>query len=184
MAGTGYKTTGTAANVSGVGADWINPTNVQAQDANFSSCTISVGPDGNSDTLRCTNFDFSSLASTDTIIGFSVAIYGGMASAETGIKWNKATLWDGSATLGTDTSGEGVFFSSTRTLYTWGGPSNLWGAAAPSIATVQGSGWGVDLTIGSVSTGGVACEFDWVRMAVHTANTRNRRQIGARGRMR
>lgn len=182
MAGTGFYTTGTGAQIAGPGIDWASPTNIQTQSDTPSTSALTGGQ--STDRIRATNFDFSNLASTDTVIGITVIFMVGLTvGADNDGGLTQVQLWDGSNNLGDDQISGTTNLLAAYTLLTYGGSSNLWGASAPSISTVQGSGFGVNIS-GAQVANTPTLAIRWVRMAIHTANTRNRRQIGARGRMR
>lgn len=179
MAGTGTRITGTGESIAGVDVNWLSSISVQS----FAStnATAALTSAQRTDVLRCTNFDFSSLASTDTIVGITVRVYAGITAGSDGdITFNSVQLVLSGSTQGNDLDAA----ESLNTSFAWfyfGGSSNLWGAT-PSISDVQNSAWGVNVTFVEVDVGTVGVRA--VTMSIHTANTRNRRHIGGRGRRR
>ncbi len=181
MAGTGHKICGTGANVAGLGEDWVNPTNVQS--FADTAATVALAAGESTDNLRCTNFDFSQLASTDTIIGITVLIMIGLsvgADSDGGLTLLQLTL--AGSVIGDDQISGTQNLVAAHTALMFGGSSNLMGAT-PSITNAQTNTFGVEI-IGTRVANDPTISIRHVRMAIHTANTRNRRQISARGRMR
>jgi hypothetical protein len=114
---------------------WTAPTAAAAHDSATASCTIN--PPGGSHWLKVTGYNLAVPAGA-TIQGIQLRRYGG-STAPTHARLVKAgTVQSGTPTVGLASLG-GV--PPLEQLYTWGGPTDLWGASW-SVSDVNNSGFG------------------------------------------
>lgn len=170
MPNTGFYPTGTAATISAIGVAWSNPTNVQTENDSIATAALSGG---NTEILRCTNFDFSRLDTADSIIGLTIQLLIGLSvGSDAEATLSRIQLYDGTSVIGDDQISGGDDILAAYTLVQYGGSDNLMGAT-PSVSDAQDSGFGLEIVAShSGSTPTVAIRY--VRMAVHVANRSKR----------
>ncbi len=135
-----------ATNVAVTGNAWANPGNILLNGANYATCAPGAG-DGGSDALNVTAFAFD-LPATVTPTGITIPISGWANSAVT----LTAQLLLAGVAVGLPKS---LTMPTTPGTMTFGGPSDLWGAAVP-FSAVNGVGFGVQLTATSSFAGAMA----------------------------
>lgn len=168
MPNTGFYLTGTSEQVAGANIDWSDPTNAESEAETQATSALTAGQ--TTDILRCTNFDFGRLLSTDSIIGITVEILVGLsvgADNDGGLTIVQLTI--GGFPQGNDQISGTDNLLATYTLRRYGGSDNLWGAI-PSVSDAQTSNFGVTIAAAQVAnTPTIAVRQ--VKMAIHVANS-------------
>lgn len=161
MPSTGNVFAGTGESVArGAGADWTSPGNIVSDNATDATCTA---PDANgSDYLVARNFDFSAIPAAAVILGAFVRVEASESS--TGTEPLLAQLQDAAAALvgaSKSTAIEGSISGTSKSIYTYGGTSDLWGAAL-TAAMVKDPDFGVRLWYATAHN----IAIDYVTMAI------------------
>lgn len=155
---------GTGVNVAGVGPDWADTNNIRISTDSRATVALTAG---NSDLLRCTNFDLSShLPVGATILGIQVELEWGLTVGNLGdLQLASIQLWDGSSTLGSSQSSSENVPGSEISEY-WGEPNDLWGGSITTITptVLRATGFGVQLAVSRTNNATVG--VDHVRMSV------------------
>lgn len=180
MASTGFKPARAGSSVDSGTAVWSNPDNVELDDGNFADTV--AGDSEIADTLRCVDFDFSSIPGGSTILGIEVRYrrFNDSTSipiSSTSLQLVLAGVSEGSAkTVNGD-------WEASETANTQGGAADLWGDT-PSLTDVQTNTYGVDIIptwlTGGAGSGGA--KIDIVEMNVHYSATATYTQSKFRGR--
>lgn len=149
MADTGYVMCGTGASrrLNGLFNDWVNPTNITADDTNNSYYNIGTI----SDWLQATNFDFSSIPADATLDGIMVRIkryrqFGSSPYCHDDNVYLRKT----SGQVG-DSKPNPDIWEATWTYVEYGGPTDTWNSGL-TIADIKDSGFGVELSVHNIST--------------------------------
>lgn len=169
MADTGAISPTAAANGSGNVA-WSNPENVYASDDSRATAALAGFPSGSASTkqLLITGFTgLSVLPDNATVDGIKVEI-------ERSVTSTSGSPRDGPVKLVglTGTSSDlasGTTWPTTDAYATYGGPTEKWGFATPSVAEIKASTFGVSLNA-QVSTGegiSTTVRVDHVRITVY-----------------
>lgn len=158
--GDAFPTSGTIANRGGGVDNWVNPTNIFADDGSISS----VVTGSQSHYLIASGFGFSVPAGS-IILGVTVKIEGytdfSTPQLRTNLQDNNGSL-TGSAKFAS-MSGGAVY-----TVYTYGSTSDLWGASL-TPAIVNDADFGVRIWVESISD----VRVDYVTIAVEYTNRRH-----------
>lgn len=165
MASTGFKFAGTGASVDTGGQPWGDPGNITADDNAFASTAEDDALQ--SDALRATNFDFSSVPDGSTIDGIEVRYrrrrFGTsnlVASAYNYLVSSGANIGSAKVQIGDWATSEEAITNGTST--------DKWNATLTS-AIVKSSTFGVDIgvTWGAGLPAGGTGDVDSVEMNVH-----------------
>lgn len=170
MADTGAISPTAAANGVSGNVAWSNPENVYASDDSRATAALAGFPAGAVSTkqLLVTGFSGLSVLPDDaTVDGIKVEI-------ERSVTSTSGSPRDGAVTLVglTGTSSDlasGTTWPTTDAYATYGGPTEKWGFATPSVAEIKASTFGVSLNA-QVSTGegiSTTVRVDHVRITVY-----------------
>lgn len=141
MLNTGWVICGTGANDASEGTvAWVNPTNIQANDA--SDATASITSLGVSQYLKATNFNFAAagLKSGDAIRGIEVQIERGQSTTD--VQDTTIRQVDHTGTIVGDNKSATASWGTYPDVVEFGGAADLWGLT-PSADEVLNSNWGV-----------------------------------------
>jgi len=167
-AGPRYPTSAGTVSYSGYNdADWSYPGEITADDGSASSpagsAYVHLLKSEYSYLLYATRFDFS-LPDDAAITGIKVEVEARGAGGEIAYVALRNT---GSAPGPWGTAkGPATLLTSSYTVYSYGGESDTWGVANPTVADIESSGFGVSL---AVRTGNPATTVyvDFVRVTVY-----------------
>lgn len=148
--------TGATTQIIATGNAWANPTNIYTSNNGYATVTGSA-----TDDLTATNFGFS-IPTGSVITGILVEVECKTSNGSLSEKFEDALLTSGGVKISLHSPA--VNISSTEGYVSIGGSADLWNAAAPSVATVNSSSFGVRLTC--YATGSTTFSIDHVRMTI------------------
>lgn len=160
----------TAATNGGGNVAWSNPENVYASDDAKATAALAGSPAGAASTKQLIVTGFSGLS----VLPDDATIDGIKVEIERSVTSTSGSPRDGSVTLVglTGTSSDlasGTTWPTTDAYATYGGPTEKWGFATPSVAEIKASTFGVSLNA-QVSTGegiSTTVRVDHVRITVY-----------------
>jgi hypothetical protein len=155
----------TCATVTYGGYPWSDPNNVKSSNDVYAIATPAKNSD--SDWLRVTNFDFSSIPSGATIDGIEVKIeHRGTAVAPDG--YNQDSTLQLRKTSGQTGSNKASFlpWGTTDETFTYGGESDKWGATLVDT-DIRSSDFGLDLSVAGMLEDGETAYVDVISIRVY-----------------
>jgi hypothetical protein len=158
MADTGFLIAGTGAHIPASNADWFDPTNIEADDTNVATATVTTK--NFTDYLAADNFGFS-LPANSIINGVEVVVDRGAAS--TGATTSEAQLVIAGTISGDDLSGEAWPAVDEDTTY--GGPTEKWGLSLTE-ADIENEDFGFVIRA-SLLSGSILLHVQLVSMKVY-----------------
>lgn len=154
--------TGTVSSASDGNVTWVNPSNATADDG--SSATVSLAPEENSDSLRCSNFGFA-IPSAATIDGIVIAVKCLKNTGSTTVRDLNVYARSGGSQRGSNLA-IGVLPTSLS-YQNYGGSSNLLGTTW-TPAQINSSDFGADFqVVDSSSSISAIVSVDAVRITVY-----------------
>jgi hypothetical protein len=139
MASTGNVFPGTGSSVArSTATAWTTPTNIGSDNASDATCNS--GASGSA-YLVASNFNFASIPSDATVLGFTVRVEASEHSA--GTETLNAQLQGSTAAL-VGSSKTANISGTGKTVYTYGGAADVWGTSL-TVAEIQDSDFGVRL---------------------------------------
>ncbi|UZR27485.1 hypothetical protein [Methylococcus mesophilus] len=139
---------GTIVSATGAGSvAWSNPGNAGASDNAYATANVGTSP-GESQWLRCTNFNFASVIPAGAIInGFTLTIER-KGSAINSVYDTRLYLYSGSAAIGSNKA-VATKWPTSDGIATYGSSSDLWGTTGLTGADVNATGFGIELAVNS-----------------------------------
>jgi hypothetical protein len=164
------RSPGTCASVNIGSTNWTNAAN--AVSSNNAYATATVGDNGTTDQLQCTNYQFNltSLSASATIFGIVVNVERSVAAVSATPRDNQMNIIKG-GTVGTTNNATATAYTTTDTVEAHGSDSNLWGETWTG-ADIRATNFGASLTnIKSGTAGGnVTFEIDHMPITVYYSN--------------
>jgi hypothetical protein len=169
MATTGNVFPGTGSSVArSTATAWTTPTNIGSD--NGSDATCSSGASGSA-YLVASNFNFASIPSDATILGFTVRVEASEHSA--GTESLNAQLQGSTAAL-VGSSKATTISNTAKVVYTYGGAADMWGTSL-TVAEIQDSDFGVRLWFTTTHD----VRIDYVTVAVEYSTAVNEALTGS-----
>ncbi|MDR6843819.1 HYR domain-containing protein [Flavobacterium granuli] len=145
----GPKDPGTGASATGTGTVWANPTRVVLDDASYSTAsTTALGGNILTNSLHATNFDFSAIPNSATILGIEVTInrFSSVDTPSDNVKDNIVSLLKAGVATGSNYAVTTTNWPiANTTVVSYGGALDLWGTTW-TPAEIKAINFGVALT--------------------------------------
>ncbi|PZX94442.1 hypothetical protein DOS84_07425 [Flavobacterium aquariorum] len=127
----GPKDPVTGASAAGAGTAWTNPTRVVLDDASYATAATTFGGGAvTTNSLQATNFDFSAIPNTATILGIQISIkrFSSVDSFSDFVRDNTVSLMKAGVVAGSNYANTGTnWLVANTTVISYGGASDLWG---------------------------------------------------------
>lgn len=148
--------------------DWLNPTNIGADDGSEASITAATYDAGDVSTiLRAYNFGFS-IPAGSTIDGITVEIErrdGGIgAASDHRVQLFSDIVADAASFVGANKAATATDWPVAATIATYGGVADTW-TASPTVAMVNGANFGVGLSV-DADAANTDIFVDFIRMTI------------------
>jgi|GEM_PF-5927412 len=152
----GPKDPGTGVTAAGAGTAWTNPTRVVLDDASYATAaTTALGGAVTTNSLQATNFDFSAIPNTATILGIQIAIkrFSSVDAFSDFVRDNTVSLMKAGVVAGSNYAITGTNWPVTNTtVVSYGGASDLWGTTW-TPADIKTVNFGVALSANIAKSG-------------------------------
>ncbi|WP_319499382.1 VWA domain-containing protein [uncultured Draconibacterium sp.] len=151
----------------GDGDSWDSPGNIDADDGQTASLLLQSGDSKN---LHATGFNFSSIPDNATINGITVEInrWASSSSGTNGVKDKEVRLLKAGSVVGNDQKKSGVWNTSSGTVVTYGGSTDLWGTSW-SVSEIKNTNFGARLEVDI--NGSRSAHVDYIKIKVYYSIT-------------